>query len=60
MIKETQNKPEQERKAEKAVLSGRQKLLIRGAPDYKNHRCDWNSIRGPDVVLVLSGLPKWQ
>ena len=29
MIKETQNKPEQERKAEKAVLSGRQKLLIR-------------------------------
>ena len=28
MIKETQNKPEQERKAEKAVLSGRQKLLI--------------------------------
>ncbi len=59
MIKETQNKPEQERKAEKAVLSGRQKLLIR-RPDYKNHRCDWNRIRGPDVVLVLSGLPKWQ
>ena len=29
MMKETQNKPEQERKAEKAVLSGRQKLLIR-------------------------------
>lgn len=29
MMKETQNKPEQDRKAEKAVLSGRQKLLIR-------------------------------
>ena len=29
MMKETQNKPEQERKSEKAVLSGRQKLLIR-------------------------------
>ena len=32
MIKETQNKPEQERKAEKAVLSGRQKAAYQGAP----------------------------
>ena len=59
MMKETQNKPEQDRKAEKAVLSGRQKLLIR-APWTIRIIGDWNGIRGPDVVLVLSGLPKWQ
>ena len=45
MMKETQNKPEQDRKAEKAVLSGRQKLLIR-AP--------W-TIRIIGVIGMVSG-----